>query len=44
LASDLLLQFKGIKGFFPGYLIGMKPDVFLIIERPTIITTEDLLS
>ena len=44
LASDLLLQFKGIKGFFPSYLIGMKPDVFLIIKSPTIITTEDLLS
>ena len=44
LASDLLLQFKGVKGFFPSYLIGMKPDVFLIIKSPTIITTEDLLS
>ena len=44
LASDLLLQFKGVKGFFPSYLIGMKPDVFLIIKTPTIITSEDLLS
>jgi len=44
LASDLLLQFKGVKGFFPSYLIGMKPDVFLIIKSPTIITTEDLLA
>ena len=44
LGADLLLQFKGIKGFFPSYLIGMKPDVFLIIKTPTIITSEDLLS
>lgn len=44
LATDLLLQFKGVKGFFPSYLIGIKPDVFLIIKSPTIITTEDLLA
>lgn len=44
LATDLLLQFKGVKGFFPSYLIGMKPDVFLIIKSPTIITTENLLA
>lgn len=44
LSSDLLLQFKGVKGFFPSYLIGMKPDVFLIIKSPTIITRENLLA
>jgi len=44
LATDLLLQFKGVKGFFPSYLIGMKPDVFLIIKSPTIIAAEDLLA
>lgn len=43
LATELLLQFKGIKGFFPSYLIGIKPDVFLIIKTPTIIAVEDLL-
>ena len=44
IASDLFLQFKGVKGFFPSYLIGMKPDVFLIIKTPTIITSENILS
>lgn len=44
LASELLLQFKGIKGFFPSYLIGMKPEVFLIIKSPTIIADRDLLA
>lgn len=44
LASDLLLQFKGVKGSFPSYLIGLKPDVFLIIKSPTIIASENLLS
>jgi len=44
LTTDLLLQFKEVKGFFPSYLIGMKPDVFLIIKSPTIIAAENLLS
>ena len=44
LTTDLLLQFKGVKGFFPSYLIGMKPDVFLIIKSPTIITSKNLLA
>ena len=44
LATDLLLQFKEVKGFFPSYLIGMKPDVFLIIKTPTIISSENLLA
>lgn len=44
LATDLLLQFKEVKGFFPSYLIGMKPDVFLIIKSPTIISRENLLA
>lgn len=44
ISSDLFLTIKGIKGIFPSYLIGMKPDVFLIIKTPTIISNEDLLS
>ena len=44
LASDLFLQLSGYKGFFPSYLIGMKPDTFLIIKTPTIISRQNLLS
>lgn len=44
ITTDLLLQFKEVKGVFPSYLIGMKPDVFLIIKRPTIISSENLLA
>lgn len=44
ISSDLFLSIKGIKGIFPSYLIGMKPDAFLIIKTPTIISNEDLLS
>lgn len=44
LSSDLFLSIKGIKGIFPSYLIGMKPDAFIIIKTPTIISSENLLS
>jgi c-di-GMP-binding flagellar brake protein YcgR len=44
ITTDLLLQFKEVKGVFPSYLIGMKPDVFLIIKSPTIISKENLLA
>jgi c-di-GMP-binding flagellar brake protein YcgR len=44
LATDLFLRFKGKKGFFPSYLIGMKPDAFLIIKTPAIINPENPLS
>jgi len=44
ITTDLLLQFKEVKGVFPSYLIGMKPDVFLIIKSPTIISSENLLA
>lgn len=44
LASELFLRFKGKKGFFPSYLIGMKPDIFLIIKTPAIIGADNLLS
>ena len=43
LASDLFLQFKGFRGFFPSYLIGLKPNTFLIIKTPTIISNEAVL-
>lgn len=44
LATDLFLRFKGKKGFFPSYLIGMKPDVFLIIKTPAVMRDDNLLS
>ena len=44
LSSDLFLSIKGVKGIFPSYLIGVKPDAFVIIKTPTIISSEDLLS
>jgi len=44
LGSDLFLKIKGKKGFFPSYLIGMKPDAFIIIKSPTIISSENLIS
>jgi c-di-GMP-binding flagellar brake protein YcgR len=44
ISSDLFLTIKGIKGIFPSYLIGIKPDAFLIIKTPTIISNEILLS
>jgi c-di-GMP-binding flagellar brake protein YcgR len=44
LSTDLFLRFKGKKGFFPSYLIGMKPDLFLIIKTPAIISDDNLLS
>ncbi len=43
LSSDLFLSIKGTKGIFPSYLIGMKPDAFIIIKTPTIISSENLL-
>jgi len=43
LSSDLFLSIKGVKGIFPSYLIGVKPDAFIIIKTPTIISSEDLL-
>ncbi|MBT8352162.1 MAG: flagellar brake protein [Deltaproteobacteria bacterium] len=44
ISTDLFLTIKGIKGIFPSYLIGKKPDAFLIIKTPTIISDENLLS
>jgi len=44
LAADLFLKIKGVKGFFPSYLIGMKPEAFLIIKSPTILSSENLIS
>ena len=44
LSSDLFLSIKGIKGIFTSYIIGMKPEAFLIIKTPTIISNEILLS
>lgn len=43
LTSDLFLSIKGVKGIFPSYLIGVKPDAFIIIKTPTIISSENLL-
>jgi len=42
-SSDLFLSIKGVKGIFPSYLIGIKPDAFIIIKTPTIISSENLL-
>jgi c-di-GMP-binding flagellar brake protein YcgR len=44
ITTELLLQFKKVKGVFPSYLIGMKPDVYLIIKSPTIISSKNLLA
>jgi len=44
LAADLFLKIKGVKGFFPSYLIGMKPEAFLIIKSPTILSSDNLTS
>ena len=44
LAADLFLKIKGVKGFFPSYLIGLKPEAFLIIKSPTILSSEKLIS
>jgi len=44
LGNDVFLSIKGIKGIFPSYLIGMKPDVFIIIKTPTVIGIENLFS
>ena len=44
LGNDIFLSIKGIKGIFPSYLIGMKPDVFIIIKTPTVIGIENLFS
>ncbi len=44
LAADLFLKIKGVKGFFPSYLIGLKPEAFLIIKSPTILSSENLIS
>ena len=44
LAADLFLKIKGVKGFFPSYLIGMKPEAFLIIKSPTILSSDNLIS
>ncbi len=44
IASDLFLQFKSMKGFFPSYLIGLKPDTFLIIKAPTVISRDNILT
>ncbi len=44
LTSDLFLTIKGIKGFFPSYLIGMNRKAFVIIKSPTIISSEKLMS
>ncbi len=44
LAADLFLKIKGVKGFFPSYLVGMKPEAFIIIKSPTILSSENLMS
>jgi c-di-GMP-binding flagellar brake protein YcgR len=44
LNADLFLKIKKIKGFFPSYLIGIKPETFIIIKTPTIIGRENMLS
>jgi len=44
LAADLFLKIKNIKGFFPSYLIGIKPEAFIIIKTPAIINRENILS
>lgn len=40
IGADLFLQFKDKEEYFPSYLIGLKPDVFIIIKTPTVLGKE----
>ncbi len=40
IGSDLFLQFKDREDYFPSYLIGLKPDAYMIIETPAVLGNE----
>ena len=40
IGSDLFLQFKDKEEYFPSYLIGLKPDAFMIVKTPTLLGKE----
>lgn len=40
IGSDLFLQFKDREEYFPSYLIGLKPDDYMIIETPAVLGKE----
>jgi hypothetical protein len=40
IGSDLFLQFKDREEYFPSYLIGLKPDAYIIIKTPAILGEE----
>lgn len=44
IGSDLFLQFKNREEYFPSYIIGLKPDAFIIIKTPTVLGKEYRLS
>ena len=44
IGSDLFLQFKDREEYFPSYIIGLKPDAFIIIKTPTVLGKEYRLS
>lgn len=40
IGADLFMQFKDVKEYFPSYLIGLKPDAFIIIKTPNVFGKE----
>jgi len=40
IGSDLFLQFKDREEYFPSYLIGWKPDAYIIIKTPAVLGIE----
>jgi len=40
IGSDLFLQFKDREEYFPSYLIGLKPDAYIIIKTPAVLGKE----
>lgn len=40
IGSDLFLQFKDREEYFPSYIIGLKPDAYIIIETPAVLGKE----
>ncbi len=40
IGSDIFLQFKDREEYFPSYLIGLKPDAYIIIKTPAVLGKE----
>ena len=40
IGSDLFLQFKDREEYLPSYLIGLKPDAYIIIKTPAVLGKE----